>query len=210
MRKLRRLEAAVILLCNYFTVVHIVVIVAAIVLPSGWWMKLSGAMFALYLFPPACFRVVGAMHRVKPGRMPVGSLDYFVWWFGFCSQNLYSRFPVFEELLRCIPGCYSVWLRLWGAKIGRLTYWCAGVRIYDRAYVSIGDHCRFGTDVRVMPHVHVGDELLLEPVVIEDDVVVGAYSLLTAGTVLKAGQSTKAFLISPPGSVWQDNHRIAK
>lgn len=210
MRKLSRCEIVVALACNFFTVLHLATIAAVAAFAPGWIWKTVGLTLTVYFLPLACVRLATAIRPLQPGRIPVGSAAYYVWWFSFCAQNLYARFPALEEALRCIPGCYSLWLRLWGAKIGKLTYWSAGVRIYDRAFVKVGDHCRFGLGVRIAPHVHVEDDLLLAPVEIEDNVVVGAYSLLVAGTVLKADQSTRAYLLSPPNSIWQDNRRIAK
>ena len=109
-----------------------------------------------------------------------------------------------------IPGLYSAWLRLWGAKIGRFTYWAPGTIILDRSFIHIGNFVVFGAGVRLNPHVIDGNDLILAPVIIEDNVTVGGYSLLTSGTVLRKNQAAKAFLISPPFSVWQDNKRVEK
>jgi len=51
-------------------------------------------------------------------------------------------------------------------------------------------------------------ELLLATVKIGDGVMVGGYSLLTAGTEIVSHEVTRAFLISPPFSVWKDGRRI--
>jgi hypothetical protein len=45
---------------------------------------------------------------------------------------------------------------------------------------------------------------------IGDRVVVGGYSLLTAGTVIAPDECTRAFLISPPFSKWKNGTRVAK
>ena len=210
MRKMTKGEIAAALLCNTFTVLHLAVLVSTLVFLPGWAWKTGGFLAALYFLPLACARLALLVHPLRPGKIPIGTRAYYVWWFVFCTQNLYNRFPQLEEVLRCLPGVYSLWLRLWGAKIGRLTYWSAGTIVLDRPLLVVGDHCGFGVGVRLAAHVHVENELWLEPPVVEGHVVVGAYSLLGPGTVLKANQSTKAFLISPPYSVWQDNKRIAK
>jgi len=51
-------------------------------------------------------------------------------------------------------------------------------------------------------------ELILADVKIGDRAVVGGYSLLTAGTELCSDEVTRAFLISPPFSVWRDGKRV--
>lgn len=115
--------------------------------------------------------------------------------------------------MRLVPGLYSPWLRLWGARIGRLTYWSAGTLLTDRSFLSIGDDVVFGAGVRLNSHVITKGadgklELLLAPIKIGDRVVVGGYSLLTAGTELSPDEATRAFLISPPFSVWKAGKRV--
>ena len=109
-----------------------------------------------------------------------------------------------------IPGVYSLWLRLWGSRIGKLTYWVPQTLILDRGFLDIGDHVVFGAGVRINPHVMENDSapvLRLSPVKIGDDCMIGGYSLLTAGTEIAPGEATRAFLISPPFSKWKDGRR---
>ena len=129
------------------------------------------------------------------------------------AQMLFNRFPMLEEALRIIPGVYSTWLRLWGARVGRLTYWAPGMRILDRSFLDIGDHVVFGAGVRLNPHVIVKNssgeqELLLAPIRIGDRASIGGYALLTAGTEIAADEATRACLISPPFSKWSDGKRV--
>jgi hypothetical protein len=37
---------------------------------------------------------------------------------------------------------------------------------------------------------------------------IGGYSLLTAGTKIQQDQTTKAFLLSPPFSIWRNGKRV--
>lgn len=147
--------------------------------------------------------------------MPVGSPAFFSWWAQANLQMLFCRLPFLEEVLRLIPGCYSLWLRLWGARIGRLTYWAPGLKILDRSFLRIGDDVLFGAAVRLNPHVLQRNdrgemELLLATIVIEDRAIVGGYSLLTAGTEIAAGECTRAFTISPPFNRWENGARTIK
>jgi hypothetical protein len=136
-----------------------------------------------------------------------------VWWALFCLQTLYCRFPILEELLRSVPGLYSQWLRLWGARIGRFTYWAAGTAILDRPFLDIGDDVIFGAGVRLNPHVIEQNEsgqheLVLATVKIGDGAMIGGYSLLTSGTEIGAGESPHAFLLCPPYTQWKNGRRI--
>ena len=163
----------------------------------------------IYFIPPLITRIVLLIHPLKQTEYELFSTDYYVWWLVFCSQIIYLRFPVLEEILRIIPGLYSFWLRVfWGAKIGKFTFWAPGTRILERNFLKIGDNVIFAADTRINAHVQTESKLLLAPITIEDNVIVGAYSLLTCGTVLKSHQATKAFMISPPFSVWEKGARI--
>ncbi len=142
----------------------------------------------------------------------MGTRAFFAWWALFNLQVLFCRAPLLEELLRLVPGLYSLWLRLWGARIGRLTYWAAGLRILDRSFLEIGDDVVFGACVRLNPHVlsrnHEGAmELVLATITIGDRALVGGYSLLTAGTEIAPDECTRAMLLSPPFSHWAGGSR---
>ena len=163
----------------------------------------------IYLLPPLITRLALLICPLKESEYELFSKEYYVWWLTFCCQIIYLRLPFLEEFIRIIPGLYSMWLRIfWGAKIGRFTFWAPGTRLLERNFLNIGDNVIFAADTRINAHVQTNSKLLIAPVTIEDNVVVGAYSLLTCGTVLKANQTTKAFLISPPFSVWQDGARV--
>ncbi len=185
---------------------------AAWAIDSAWAAGLAAAGL-LYLPPPLAARVVLRLRPIRSQRIAAGSGDFLTWWALACLQTLFARFPVLEEALRLVPGAYSAWLRLWGARIGRLTYWAPGVAILDRSFLRIGDDVVFGAGVRLNPHVIAEDatgatELLLADVVIGDGCVVGGYSLLTAGTELRPGERSRAMLASPPFSVWAGGRRV--
>ena len=182
---------------------------------TAWYWRAAASIALLYLVPPLAARLVRALAPINEGRIPVGARAFFSWWALSNLQMLFCRLPFLEEILRLVPGCYSLWLRLWGARVGRLTYWAAGLRILDRSFVRIGDGVLFGAAVRINPHVlrrnELGAmELLLATVVIEDNAIVGGYSLLSAGTEIAAGECTRAFTISPPFNRWENGGRTVK
>ncbi len=103
-----------------------------------------------------------------------------------------------EETIRMIPGLYSLWLRLWGARVGALVYWSPGVVILDRPLVRIGKRVIFGVGVRLNPHVLAPNgprrmALYLSPIAIGDDALVGGYSLLLPGCEVADGEVTPPF-----------------
>ena len=165
---------------------------------------MSGVIVTIiYVIPPLITRIALLIHPLNKTEYELFSKEYYIWWLTFCTQIIYLRLPFLEEILRIIPGLYSMWLRVfWGAKIGRLTYWAPGTRILDRSFLNIGNNVIFAADVRLNPHAQLNGKLILAPVTIEDNVIVGAYSLLVSGTVLKANQATKPFLKSAPFTIW--------
>jgi hypothetical protein len=171
------------------------------------------APLVLYALPLIPGRLLREKLRSSPADIEVGSPAFLCWWASFQCQVLFLRFPVLEEVMRLVPGLYSLWLRAWGSSIGTVTYWAPGTVLLDRGFLDVGDRVVFGAGVRINPHVMENSPaavLRLAPVRIGDDAHVGGYSLLTAGTEIAAGEATRAFLISPPFSRWEDGKRKRK
>jgi hypothetical protein len=85
--------------------------------------------------------------------------------------------------------------------------------VLDREYLDLGDDVVFGAGVRLNGHVILRSrqgrlELAVAPIKIGSGAAVGGYSLLTAGTEIPAGESTRALLLSPPFTVWRDGKRV--
>lgn len=198
------------LLLNLVPLVHSVAVIACLFLPLSWTARAGCAAGVLYLLPLVPGRLLRESLRRAPSHIPMDSADFLKWWAAFQCQVVFLRFPALEEILRSVPGLYSLWLRLWGSRIGRLTYWAPRSIILDRGFLDVGDRVVFGAGARINPHVmERGDTplLLLAPVKIGDDSMIGGYSLLTAGTEIVAGETTRAFFISPPFSKWHNGKR---
>ena len=193
------------LLLNLVPLLHAAGTLACFLTPWPWL-----APVVLYIVPLVPGRMLRHSLRQAPPEIPVGTGDFLRWWASFQCQVLFLRFPMFEEILRLIPGLYSMWLRGWGSRIGRLTYWAPHTIILDRGFLDVGNDVVFGAGVRLNPHVMARDPepvLRLAPVKIGDGAMIGGYSLLTAGTEIAAGEATRAFLISPPISRWKNGRR---
>lgn len=159
----------------------------------------------IYIVPPLITRIALLICPLKKTEYELFTKEYYVWWLTFCTQIIYLRFPFLEEIIRVIPGLYSMWLRIfWGAKIGRFTYWAPGTKILDRPFINIGNNVIFAADVKLNPHAQLNGKLILASVTIEDNVIIGAYSLLVSGTTIKANQETKPFLKSAPFTIWEN------
>jgi hypothetical protein len=177
-------------------------VLSVLPLVYAWTASSSGAVWLtpaiLYLLPVFVVRLFLAVRPLTLGQVSTNDPGFLVWWFTAQWQVLFVRLPFLEELLRLVPGLYSIWLRLWGACVGSLVYWAPGVVILDRPLVRIGSRVIFGIGVRLNPHViapmddgRVG--LHIRHVTIGDDALVGGYSLLLPGSQIEAGAITKPF-----------------
>lgn len=207
-------QKLLLLALNFIPLMHIAAVIFLVLFFSmSWFGRALAGVASLYLLPPACAFAVRRTTTIPEGKIAFGSKPFFAWWTLLQLQMIFSRLPALEELLRIIPGAYSAWLRLWGARIGRLTFWSPGSRILDRSYLEVGNDVIFGAGIRVNPHVFAknsgggGFELLLGTVKIGDRARVGGYSLLAAGSEIAGGEITDALLILPPFSIFKDGKR---
>lgn len=171
----------------------------------------AAALGLLYLLPPLATRLLFLCFPIANGTHRIDSRAFLVWWASAQWQMLFCRFSALEECLRLVPGLYSLWLRLWGSRIGRLAFWAAGLRILDRSFLHIGDDVVFGSGVRLNPHVIVDENgrkfLHLAPITIGDRAQIGGYSLLTAGAIIEDHASLRSFTLLPPFSHWSQGRR---
>jgi hypothetical protein len=166
------------------------------------WPALPGALALLYVGPPLAARVVLRLGGPPPERAPVGSRPFVRWWALSQLQILFARLPWLEEALRLLPGLYSTWLRLWGARVGRHVFWAPGVTLTDRYLVDVGDRALVGMGTHLASHLVLpgdgGPTLLLARVTIGADAVVGGHSLLGPGSRVPTGQAAPARTVLPP------------
>jgi len=199
---------------NFIPLLHVAAIALLLwVLYASVAWRIAIGLGCLYLLPPLAARLILFFGDIREGQIGLGTKAFFQWWTLFQLQVIFCRMPALEETLRLVPGLYSQWLRLWGARIGRFTYWSPGTLITDRSFLEIGDDVVFGAGVRLNAHVLANGEagrleLLLATVKIGNGAMIGGYSLLTAGTTISPGEHTRAFLISPPFSTWKDGKRV--
>jgi hypothetical protein len=208
-------QKLLLLLLNAVPLLHVCATAAtALLLPATPMFRMVAALAVFFCGPPLLARML------RPSRLPLGhlavgvpSLGFFRWWTLWQLQGVFNRLPSIEETLRLIPGVYSLWLRLWGARIGRLTLWSPGVRVFDRSLLDVGDDVVFGLDVRVVGHFGDLDaegrpRLTLGRTRIDDGCTVGAASLLGPGCHLDASQVTEVLFLGSPFTRWTAGTRL--
>ncbi len=196
---------------NLVIMITICVLARRGILP-GWTWVLAPAW--LLLIPPIVVRATLSLRPLPREDIAVGSSAFLIWWFTSQWQTIFNRLPWIEEMIRLIPGLYAMWLRLWGAKVGRLVYWTPGLRILDRSLVSIGDHATFGAGVKIHPHIIMPNDkgelvLRVATVSIGRGSMVGGSSVLLAGSWVGDGEISMAKRDLRPFTGWKNGRRIA-
>jgi acetyltransferase-like isoleucine patch superfamily enzyme len=178
--------------CGYF-VVH-----------PGWLSALFIAL-AIYIFPLICYHLHQMAAPIVEGDSTIIG-TYSPWYGSHMIQLVFIGFPSCERFLRLFPGVFSVWLRLWGSKVGKAVYYTPHLELADRGLLEIGHGCVFGYNVKIACHYispskEKGLKLYVRKVVIEDGGFVGAASRLAPGVVVKSGALVKATVDVYPDTV---------
>jgi hypothetical protein len=152
--------------------------------PSGWSAILL--LFILYVLPPIVLRI---MLRWAPLQQGVGCIDgrkFCPWLASHHIQAFYDALPYLEALLRVIPGFYSMWLRMWGSRVGYGVEWPVRIDVLDRNLMDIGNRVVFAREVELAAHVRQkmdggGSRVLVRTVRI------GSHAFLGAGVRIGPG-----------------------
>lgn len=176
-----------------FPAIHAGVIVASAgffaAAPSLVGVLVVGA--AVYALPLVTFRALHRWRPIREGRSRLDAPVYSPWWASHQCQALFIALPQLESLLQLVPGCFSLWLRLWGSRVGRAVYWTPRVEIADRSLLEVGDRVVVGHKVEIYAHVvrptRGGLVLHVRRIVIGRDVFVGAGTRIGPGVRIADG-----------------------
>jgi len=180
---------------------------------SSWAVRLCWSLVVLYLIPPLLCRLLLLIFGRPPVRSSGFTAAFFVWWATSQLNVLFIRFPVFEELLKLFPGIYSNWLRIWGARIGRLVYWGPRMQIMDRSFLEVGDDAMIGYGVSLTAHfvsrTKAGDlELILASPQIGARAILGGLSGLAPGAGVAEGEMLPSTMGLAPFYLWKSGRRV--
>jgi hypothetical protein len=164
------------------------------------------------MLPPLASRLTRAVWPLPEGRVAAGAPGFLAWWLQGQWEMIFNRLALLEETLRLVPGVYSVWLRLWGARIGAFVYWSPGVRLFDRSQLDIGDRVVFGIGAHVFGHLVLpaGGEpaaVIVAPVRVGARSLVGAYARLAPGVSIGEGETTPPLRTLGPYTEWRHGRR---
>ncbi|GAX43551.1 hypothetical protein NIES4075_45660 [Tolypothrix sp. NIES-4075] len=160
-------------------------------------LSIMALLISLYVFPLLVYRIHEYFYPLKEGISYLAGKNYSPWWGSHQIQVIYIAFPALETLLRLIPGAFSLWLRLWGSKVGKNVYWTPQLEISDRALIEIGDNVVFGNGVGIYSHIikPKKQDLLLyvKKVKIGNNVFLGAWNHIAPGVTIIDGTYVPVF-----------------
>lgn len=140
-------------------------------------LKIIFLLSTIYILPPLMWRIFSPLIPAQMGSSYLGNDTETVngWFVSFQIQRLYNALPILEIPLKLIPGVYSSWLRLWGARIGENVNWKIKSRVIDRPFVHVGDRSLIGNETYLSAHSIKKENnrylLLLKEIIIGSDVV---------------------------------------
>ena len=147
-------------------------------------------LFTIYLFPPLLYRIISLFIPIKVGTQKWGPKEVANgWMIAHRIQMIYIIFPFLERMLNSLPGIYSVWLRLWGSKIGKMIYWGPDVVILDRTHLNIGSYNFIGGST-LSAHLAIPNKdgtmrFVVKPIEIGSNVFVSTQCNIGPGSKIK-------------------------
>ena len=189
-------------LFSYFPLMMTVTSLAALGVFAQWPSLWSAALliFVLYLLPPMVQRIMFRWAPLKHGVACIDGRGFCPWLAAHHIQAFYDALPYLESLLRVIPGFYSMWLRMWGSRVGYGVTWPVRMDVVDRSLMDIGNRVTFDREVELVAHVRqkmegAGSRVLVRPV------RVGSYAFVGAGARVGPGASVPHNANVPPLTV---------
>lgn len=159
-------------------------------------------LFFIYGLPLLVYRLHEWVYPLQEGISYLKGKEYSPWWGSHQIQVIYIAIPVLETVLRLIPGIFSFWLRLWGAKVGKSVYWPPTLEIGDRSLLEIGDRVVIGHRVAISSHVIKPRKenlmLYVKKVRIGNDVFIGGGTFIAPGVVISDSQFVSVFTVLYP------------
>lgn len=147
-----------------------------------------GLVFVLYILPLLTYHLHNHFYPLTEGASLISGKFYCPWWGAHHIQLIYGVFPILEVILRLFPGLFSLWLRLWGSKIGKNVYWTPVVFIADRALLEIGDNVILGHGLSFTSHLinprAKGLILYIRKIIIGENSFIGARASFGPGAII--------------------------
>jgi serine acetyltransferase len=198
-------------LFSYFPLLMTVLSLAALGVfaqaPSLWSAALL--LYVIYFLPPTVQRVMFRWSALKQGVNQIDGRTFSPWLASHNIQAFYDALPYLESLLRVFPGFYSMWLRLWGSRIGYGVEWPVRMDVLDRSLMDIGNRVVFSREVQLAAHVRKKTDggrsrALVRTVRIGSYAFVGACARIGAGASVPSNASVPEMAVVGVNEVFGD------
>ena len=162
------------------------------------------ALLLIYLFALIVFRLFLAAFPLRVGEIPENSQQEFIYHV-YLLFYLILFYPILRSGFVPVPIMRLLYLGL-GAKLGDNTY-SSGI-ILDAQFVEIGRNSIVGQYALLVPHVIEGKKLEHYPIVMGNNVTIGAGATVLSGVTIGDGAivSTGAVVTKGsnigPGEIW--------
>lgn len=175
---------------SYFPLLMTTLSLAGLGVFGRWPSILTAALllFVVYFLPPIVQRVMLRWSALKQGVNDIDGRKFSPWLASHNIQAIYDALPFLESLLRVFPGFYSMWLRLWGSRIGYGVEWPVRMDVLDRSMMDIGNRVVFSREVELAAHVRKKTDGGRSRVLVRM-VRIGSYAFIGAGSRIGAGAS---------------------
>jgi len=203
----KRIDPGFAILAWWPVVWHGSAVAVAWFLPASirWWVLSAW----LLMLPPLLCHVVAVLWPVC-GTFPAGSAAARRWWWQQQMQMPFNRLPWIEELLRLIPGCYPLWIRLWGGRVALASIFAPHVVVTDRHLVAVGHGTILGEGCLLGSHLVTtsdGWHVTIAPIKIGAGVLIGARSAIGPGVVIADDEVVPVLQLLPSYSTWRGGRR---
>ena len=177
-------------LFSYFPLLMTVASFAALGVFAQWPSVWSAALvlFVVYFVPPIAQRWMFRWAALKQGVSEIDGRKFSAWLASHHIQAVYDALPFLESLLRVFPGFYSMWLRLWGSRVGYGVEWPVRMDVLDRGLMDVGNRVVFSREVELAAHVRKKTDGGRSRVLVRT-VRIGSYAFIGAGARVGAGAS---------------------
>jgi acetyltransferase-like isoleucine patch superfamily enzyme len=152
------------------------------------------------VLPPTVQRVMFRWAPLKQGIACIDGRLFCPWLASHHIQAFYDALPYLESLLRVFPGFYSMWLRMWGSRVGYGVEWPVRMDVLDRGLMDIGNRVVFAREVELVAHVRKKTDGGRSRVLVRG-VRIGSYAFIGAGSRVTAGASVPSNASVPELSV---------
>jgi hypothetical protein len=177
-------------LFSYFPLLMTVLSLAALGVFAQWPSPWSAILllFILYIVPPTVQSVMFRWAPLKQGVSEIDGRTFSPWLASHNIQAFYDALPYLESLLRVFPGFYSMWLRMWGSRVGYGVEWPVRMDVLDRSLMDIGNRVLFSREVELAAHVRKKTDGGRSRVLVRQ-VRIGSYAFIGPGARVCAGAS---------------------